>query len=227
MIKTQDIIGGETVLGAGRFVPIYSDLTSLLADLTKKQVPNLVQWTDQCWWAFVRVKAALCGGPFSSLTFISLLCWRPMFQRAGSILSQVMQGVDWPVLYIRRKFSVCTSTIEVQHCGEGVLAFKWVILTVRYRVPIPRCSCSNAWRMPAHRSLIGIWHYSPLTSVLSTRYNKRPQSDQLHLPPRPDGFPDRVRQWGCCGRWGHSLEGVCSGIVWKYTNYRGIPVFHL
>ncbi len=46
-----------------RFIPDYSELTSPLTDLTKKEVPDTVQWTERCQQAFTQVKAALCGGP--------------------------------------------------------------------------------------------------------------------------------------------------------------------
>ncbi len=49
-----------------RFIPSYSDLTSPLTDLTKKEVPDPVQWTEQCQQAFTQVKAALCTEPVHS-----------------------------------------------------------------------------------------------------------------------------------------------------------------
>ncbi len=42
-----------------RFIPNYSDLTSLLTDLTKKEVADLVQWMERYQQAFTQVKAAL------------------------------------------------------------------------------------------------------------------------------------------------------------------------
>ncbi len=46
-----------------RFIPDYSELTSLLTDLTKKEVPDTVPWTERCQQVFTQVKTALCGGP--------------------------------------------------------------------------------------------------------------------------------------------------------------------
>ncbi len=46
-----------------RFIPDYSELTSPLTDLTKKEVPDTVPWTERCQQVFTQVKAALCGGP--------------------------------------------------------------------------------------------------------------------------------------------------------------------
>ncbi len=44
-----------------RFIPNYSDLASPLTDLTKKEAPDPVQWTELCQEAVTKVKAALCG----------------------------------------------------------------------------------------------------------------------------------------------------------------------
>ncbi len=44
-----------------RFIPNFSDLTSPLTDLTKKEAPDPVQWTELCQQAITKVKAALCG----------------------------------------------------------------------------------------------------------------------------------------------------------------------
>ncbi len=45
------------------FIPNYSDLTSPLTDLTKKEAPDPVQWMELCQQAITKVKAALCGRP--------------------------------------------------------------------------------------------------------------------------------------------------------------------
>ncbi len=43
--------------------PNFSDLTSPLTDLTKKEAPDPVHWMELCQQALTKVKAALCGGP--------------------------------------------------------------------------------------------------------------------------------------------------------------------
>ncbi len=40
-----------------RFIPNYSDLTSPLTDLTKKEVPDPVQWMERCQQAFTHVRS--------------------------------------------------------------------------------------------------------------------------------------------------------------------------
>uniref|UniRef100_A0A8C1RIN6 Gypsy retrotransposon integrase-like protein 1 n=1 Tax=Cyprinus carpio TaxID=7962 RepID=A0A8C1RIN6_CYPCA len=116
-----------------RFIPRYSDLTSPLSDLTKKEVPDTLQWMEQCQQAFTRVKAALCGGPLlhspnSSLPF--LLQTDTLDRGLGAVLSQEVEGEDRPVLYISRKLSkreTRYSTIE-----KECLAIRWAVLTLRY-----------------------------------------------------------------------------------------------
>ncbi len=87
-------------------IPNNSDLTSPLTDLTKKEVPDPVQWTELCQQTFTQVKAALCGGPLLhspdfSLPF--LLQTDASDRGLGAILSQEVGGEERPVLYISRK----------------------------------------------------------------------------------------------------------------------------
>ncbi len=46
-----------------RFISNYSELTSPLTDLTKREAPDPVQWKELCQHALTKVKTALCGGP--------------------------------------------------------------------------------------------------------------------------------------------------------------------
>ncbi len=116
-----------------RFIPDYSELTSPLTDLTKKEVPDTVPWTERCQQVFTQVKAALCGGPLLhspdfSLPF--LLQTDASDRGLGAVLTQEMGGEERPVLYISRKLSkreTMYSTIE-----KECLAIRWAVLTLRY-----------------------------------------------------------------------------------------------
>ncbi len=109
-----------------RFVPNYSDLTSPLTDLTKKEAPDPVQWTELCQQAFTQVKAALCGRPLLhspdfSLPF--LLQTDASDRGLGAVLAQEIEGEERPVLYISRKLSkreTMYSTIEKEVSGNPV-----------------------------------------------------------------------------------------------------------
>ncbi len=73
-----------------RFIPNYSDLTSPLTDLTKKEAPDPVQWTKQCLQDFTQIKAALCGWPllhspdFSLHFFCRVTYWTGALARSCS-----------------------------------------------------------------------------------------------------------------------------------------------
>ncbi|KAI2644928.1 Retrovirus-related Pol polyprotein from transposon 17.6 [Labeo rohita] len=91
-----------------RFVPNYSDLTSPLTDLTKKEAPDPVQWTELCQQAFTQTDASDRG--------------------LGAVLSQETDGEEQ--LNISRKLSkreTMYSTIE-----KECLAIRWAVLTLRY-----------------------------------------------------------------------------------------------
>ncbi len=71
-----------------RFIPDYSELTSPLTDLTKKEVPDTVPWTERCQQVFIQVKAALCGGPLLHSPDFSL----PFLLQAGGRWGYVVRG---------------------------------------------------------------------------------------------------------------------------------------
>ncbi len=80
-----------------RFIPNFSDLTSLLTDLTKKEAPDPVQWTELCQQAITKVKAALCGGPLlhsPNFDLPFLLQTDASDRGLGAVLAQVVGRED-------------------------------------------------------------------------------------------------------------------------------------
>ncbi len=116
-----------------RFVPNFSYLTSPLTDLTKKEAPDPVQWTELCQQALTKVKAALCGGPLlhsPNFDLPFLLQTDASDRGLGAVLAQVVGGEERPVLYLSRKLSkreTRYSTVE-----KECLAIRWAVLTLRY-----------------------------------------------------------------------------------------------
>ncbi len=116
-----------------RFIPNYSELTSPLTDLTKKEAPDPVQWMELCQQALTKVKAALCGGPLlhsPNFDLPFLLQTDASDRGLGAVLSQVVGAEERPVLYLSRKLSkreTRYSTIE-----KECLAIRWAVLTLRY-----------------------------------------------------------------------------------------------
>ncbi|KAG1940831.1 hypothetical protein F2P79_016387 [Pimephales promelas] len=91
-----------------RFVPNFSDAASPLTDLTKKEAPDTVQWTERCQQAFTHTKAARCGGPLLHAPDFSLpliLQTDASDRGLAAVLSQEVEGEERPVLYISCKLS--------------------------------------------------------------------------------------------------------------------------
>ncbi len=114
-----------------RFIPDYSELTSPLTDLTKKEVPDTVPWTERCQQAFTQVKAALCGGRYCTLlTFLSPSCCRRTRWTGGWELS-------WPRRWGVRSARCCTSvgsSLRERRCTAPLRRSVWRSggITLRY-----------------------------------------------------------------------------------------------
>ncbi len=209
-----------------RFIPDYSELTSPLTDLTKKEVPDTVPWTEQCQQAFTQVKAALCGGPLLhspdfSLPF--LLQTDASDRGLGAVLTQEIKGEERPVLYISRKLSkreTMYSTIE-----KECLAIRWAVLTLRYYLlgrEFTLCSdhAPLQWlhRMKDTNARITRWYlalqpfkfkviHRPGTQMIVADFLSRNGGGGGC---RPEGFPAWVGRWGYVAR-GAWFSEVCSG----------------
>ncbi|CAN2390102.1 K02A2.6-like [Pristimantis euphronides] len=112
-----------------KFVPGYSALAKPLTDLTKKKLPQMVNWTAECEQSFSALKAALSSAP---------VLQAPDFRRRfmvqtdasayglGAVLSQVnSDGEEHPVLYLSRKLlprEVAYATVE-----KECLAIVWAL----------------------------------------------------------------------------------------------------
>ncbi len=207
-----------------RFVPNYSDLTSPLTDLTKKEAPDPVQWTELCQQAFTQVKAALCGGPLLhspdfSLPF--LLQTDASDRGLGAVLAQEMEGEERPVLYISRKLSkreTMYSTIE-----KECLAIRWAVLTLRYYL------LGREFTLCSDHAPLQWLHRMKDTNAWITRWYLALQPFKFKVIHRPGaqmavadflsrnggglqagGLPGLSRAVGVCGKGG-VVSGVCSG----------------
>ena len=90
-----------------KFIPGYAEVAAPLTDLTKKNTPNKVQWTDDCEKALCMLKSILCSEPIVK---------SPDFEREfilqtdasergiGAVLSQYDDaGLEHPVAFYSRK----------------------------------------------------------------------------------------------------------------------------
>ena len=102
-----------------KFIANYATVAAPLTDLTKKNFPNLVTWTDCCAKAWQALKDVLCSSPvLKSPDFTSqfILQTDASNQGVGAVLSQRDEhGSDHPVAYFRKKLLPCKvrySTVE-------------------------------------------------------------------------------------------------------------------
>ena len=116
-----------------QFVPHFSDLASPLTDLTRKSAPDTVQWSEPCQVSFEAIKTALCGKsvlcapnfdlPFSLQTDAS-------DRGLGAVLTQQVEGVDRPVLYLSRKLADRETRYSMVE--KECLAIRWAVGALRY-----------------------------------------------------------------------------------------------
>lgn len=180
-----------------RFVPNYSDLTSPLTDLTKKEAPDTVQWTEPCQQTLTQVKAALGGGPFlhsPDFTLPFLLQTDASDRGLGAVLSQEVEGAERPVLYISRKLSgreTMYSTIE-----KECLAIKWAVLSLRY-YPLRQeftLSSDHTPPMPLPHEGYQCADHPLVSSLLSPQ--ERGEEAACRMGPRPESGEGGLWQGG-------------------------------
>uniref|UniRef100_A0A8C1TWC8 ribonuclease H n=1 Tax=Cyprinus carpio TaxID=7962 RepID=A0A8C1TWC8_CYPCA len=116
-----------------RFIPNFSERAFTLTDLTKKDKPNKVNWTQDCERAFQDLKNSLCTEPvLKSTDFEKTFTVQTDASEhgLGAVLLQEGQGQLQPIAYISRKLlprESRYSTVE-----KECLAIKWALDALRY-----------------------------------------------------------------------------------------------
>ena len=91
-----------------RFIPQYSVIAAVLTDLTRKDRPKLVRWTEECEDAFERLKEVLCNDPvLKSPDYSREFTVQTDASDRGmeSVLCPTNKdGEEHPVAYFSRKF---------------------------------------------------------------------------------------------------------------------------
>ncbi|XP_075770608.1 uncharacterized protein LOC142823438 [Pelodiscus sinensis] len=116
-----------------RFVDNFATVAAPLTDLTRKEQPQNVKWTEQCNNAFERLKYELTHAP----VLIQPDFNKPFILQTdasdlglGAVLAQEEEGAEHPVLYLSRKLfprEKAYATIE-----KEALALKWAVDSLRY-----------------------------------------------------------------------------------------------
>lgn len=116
-----------------RFIPDFSSRAAVLTDLTRKNAPNRVRWTDACEQAFQELKDCMCRGPVLQSPDFDLPFVVQTDASGVGLGAVLLQGVGddcRPVQYISRKLyprETRYSTVE-----KECLAVKWALDTLRY-----------------------------------------------------------------------------------------------
>ena len=122
---------------------VHQRIATPLSDLTKKSLPDKIQWNDNCEQAFVTLKRVLCQSPIlvnPDFDKPFLLQTDASDRGIGAVLSQEDdEGGDQPVAYFSRKLlprEVRYSTIEKECLAIklGVEAFKVYLLGRQFTI---------------------------------------------------------------------------------------------
>lgn len=112
-----------------KFVPNYSTLAKPLTDLTKKKLPQIVNWTADCERSLSALKSSLAGSPVlqsPDFTRKFVVQTDASAYGLGAVLSQVNpEGDEHPIMYLSRKLlprEVAYATIE-----KECLAIVWAL----------------------------------------------------------------------------------------------------
>ena len=115
-----------------KFIPSYAAIALPLTDLTRKKLPEKLQWTSECEIAFQTLKEKLCSEPILRLPDVT----RPFTlrtdasgKRLGATLLQEHDGTLFPVSFDSKKLTPAEmnySTVERECLGivRGVRKFE-------------------------------------------------------------------------------------------------------
>ena len=97
-----------------KFINNYSSLAAPLSDLTRKDIPNKIPWSDSCDKAFNTLKQILCSNPVLKTSDFSkpfILQTDASNRGVGAILSQIDDNSEeHPVGFFSRKLlAICNS----------------------------------------------------------------------------------------------------------------------
>ncbi|MGH0125867.1 UNVERIFIED_CONTAM: hypothetical protein FKN15_074287 [Acipenser sinensis] len=116
-----------------RFIPEYATIVNPLVELTKKTAPKIVRWTGECQGAFDTIKRRLCQAPaLISPDFSKEFILQTDASQIGlgAVLSQQVDGVEHPIIYMSKKLA--PREINYSVIEKECLAIKWATHALRY-----------------------------------------------------------------------------------------------
>ena len=127
-----------------RFIPDFANRSAILTDLTRKQHPDRLNWTEAHQNAFQELQQALVDAPVllppdPNLPYV--LTTDASGRGIGSILSQIVQGDEHPIAYFSRKLlpreeryaitelEALAVVASVKHFAPYLLGADFVVIT--------------------------------------------------------------------------------------------------
>ncbi|MGH0125953.1 UNVERIFIED_CONTAM: hypothetical protein FKN15_025173 [Acipenser sinensis] len=116
-----------------RFVPDFATIAFPLTELTRNRCPLMVKWSPEAEKAFTTLKEALCSSPVLVVPDFSkefLVQTDASEVGLGAVLSQEVDGVEHPIMFLSRKLEDREHNYAV--IEKECLAIKWAIESLRY-----------------------------------------------------------------------------------------------
>ena len=162
-----------------KFIPGYAELAAPLTDLTRKNAPSIVRWTERCDDAFNRLKECLCSEPILRCPDFSLpfvLQTDASGRAIGAVLSQVVgDGEEHPVAYYSRKLlprEEKYSTVEKECLAIilGIQTFRVYLLGRPFTIQTDHRSLEWLDRLKENNSRLTRWSLALQPYQYSVQY---------------------------------------------------------
>ena len=149
-----------------RFIPNYSSVAVPLTDLTKKDGPSKVIWSEKCDHAFRQLKELLCNAPLLSTPDFdrSFVLQTDASERGvGAVLSQCDdEGMEHHVAYFSKKLlprEERYSTVEKECLAIklGIQAFKVYLLGRQFEIQTDHRALVWLDRLKEHNARLTRW----------------------------------------------------------------------
>ena len=192
-----------------KFIQEYAEIAAPLTDLTRKNAPNHVQWTEECDGAFNRLKDCLCCEPILrspdfSLTFV--LQTDASGRAIGAVLSQFGgDDEEHPVAYYSRKLlprEEKYSTVEKECLAIilGIQTFRVYLLGRPFVIQTDHRSLEWLDRLKENNGRLTRWSLALQPYQYSVQYRTGQKTEMLTSYPGTllTRLVSRRRKWKEC-----------------------------
>ena len=176
-----------------KFINNYSSLAAPLSDLTRKDIPNKIPWSDSCDRAFNTLKQILCSNPVLKTPDFSkpfILQTDASNKGVGAILSQIDDNSEeHPVGFFSRKLLPREQQYAIveKECLAiklGVEAFKVYLLGCSFTIWTDHRSLEWLERLKGNNSRLTRWSLALQPYSFTVKYRKGVANHNADALPR-------------------------------------------